>query len=57
MPTVRNVLHTAAPDNYRLKSLITAVVLSDNFRMNVASPSDPGAPTPTPATKVAAAGE
>jgi hypothetical protein len=35
MPAVRRVLHAAAADNYRLKSLITAVVLSDNFRMNV----------------------
>jgi hypothetical protein len=43
MPAVRSVLHSAAADNYRLKSLIKAVVLSDNFRMNVASDSDPGA--------------
>jgi hypothetical protein len=52
MPAVRNVLRTAVADNYRLKSLIAAVVLSDNFRMNVVSPGEPVGSTP--ATKVAA---
>jgi Protein of unknown function (DUF1592)/Protein of unknown function (DUF1588)/Protein of unknown function (DUF1585)/Protein of unknown function (DUF1587)/Protein of unknown function (DUF1595) len=51
MPAVRGVLRAAAADNYRLKSLVKAVVLSDNFRMNV-SDGDPGAVT---ATKTAAA--
>jgi hypothetical protein len=48
MPAVRSVLRTAADDGYRLKSLIEAVALSDNFRMNVA----PGN-TPQEATAVA----
>ena len=34
------MLHTAAHDNYRFKSLIEAVVMSDVFRMNVASGTD-----------------
>jgi hypothetical protein len=51
MPAVRGVLYAAAADNYRLKGLITAVVLSDNFQMNVATPSDSRAP----ATATAAA--
>jgi hypothetical protein len=34
MPAVRNILHTAANDRYRLKALIEAVVMSDVFRMN-----------------------
>ena len=42
MPAVRSVMHTAAADNYRLRSLITAVALSDNFRMNVVPASDAG---------------
>jgi hypothetical protein len=56
MPAVRGVLHAAAADNYRLKSLIKAVVLSENFRMNVVSDSAPAAPADTkPAnTKTAA---
>ncbi len=37
MPMVRSVLHTAAHDNYRFKGLIEAIVMSDVFRMNVAS--------------------
>ncbi|HEV7715269.1 MAG TPA: DUF1588 domain-containing protein, partial [Steroidobacteraceae bacterium] len=48
MPTVRRVLHTAQADDYRLKSLIEAVVMSDIFRMNVAPAADkdgPGDPT------------
>jgi hypothetical protein len=40
MPAVRSVMRTAATDNYRLRSLITAVALSDNFRMNVVPASD-----------------
>jgi hypothetical protein len=55
MPAVRSVLHAAAADNYRLKSLITAVVLSDNFRMNVASPRDSQAPVTTTVTAAASA--
>jgi hypothetical protein len=42
MPTVRSVLHTAASDNYRLKSLIEAVATSEIFGMNV---------VPAPATQ------
>ncbi len=53
MPAVRGILHAAAADNYRLKSLIMAVVLSDNFRMNVVSAGDHEPPAPT---KTAAAG-
>jgi hypothetical protein len=34
MPAVRRVLHTAADDEYRLKALIEAIVMSDVFRMN-----------------------
>jgi hypothetical protein len=34
MPTVRKVLHTAKSDDYRLKSLIEGIVMSDIFRMN-----------------------
>jgi hypothetical protein len=41
MPEVRKVMQSAAPDGYRLKSLVTAVVLSDNFSMNVVPDSDP----------------
>jgi len=37
MPEMRQILHTAAKDNYKLKGLIEAVALSDIFRMNVAS--------------------
>ena len=36
MPTVRSILHTAAGDGYKLKSLIEAVAMSDVFEMNVA---------------------
>jgi mono/diheme cytochrome c family protein len=35
MPTVRTVLRTAAHDDYRMKSLIEAIVMNDVFRMNV----------------------
>jgi uncharacterized protein DUF1592/uncharacterized protein DUF1588/uncharacterized protein DUF1587/uncharacterized protein DUF1585/uncharacterized protein DUF1595 len=41
MPEVRKVMQSAAPDGYRLKSLVTAVVLSDNFGMNVVPEADP----------------
>jgi hypothetical protein len=37
MPTVRNIVHTSARDNYRLKSIIEAIATSDIFQMNVAS--------------------
>ena len=36
MPEMRRILHTAANDGYRLRSLIEAVAMSDLFRMNVA---------------------
>ena len=35
MPMVRTVLHTAAHDDYRFRSLIEAIAMSDQFRMNV----------------------
>lgn len=35
MPMVRSVLHTAAHDDYRFRSLIEAIVMSDVFRMNL----------------------
>ena len=35
MPTVRSVLRTAANDDYRFRSLIEAIVMSELFRMNV----------------------
>jgi hypothetical protein len=41
MPQVRKVMQSAAPDGYRLESLVTAVVLSDNFSMNVVPNADP----------------
>ena len=39
MPTVRAVLHSTEGEGYRLKSLVEAVAMSDNFRMNVAAPT------------------
>ena len=36
MPTVRSILHTAAGDGYKLKTLVEAVAMSDVFDMNVA---------------------
>jgi hypothetical protein len=56
MPAVRSVLHAAAADNYRLKSLIYAVVLSENFRMNVASDSETGAAVNTKTAAVVPSG-
>jgi hypothetical protein len=35
MPTLRGVLHTAAHDEYRFRSLIEAIVMNDLFRMNM----------------------
>jgi hypothetical protein len=35
MPTVRSVLRMAAPDDYRFRSLIEALVMNGVFRMNV----------------------
>jgi Protein of unknown function (DUF1592)/Protein of unknown function (DUF1588)/Protein of unknown function (DUF1587)/Protein of unknown function (DUF1585)/Protein of unknown function (DUF1595) len=35
MPMVRSVLRTAAHDDYRFRSLIEAIAMSDVFRMNV----------------------
>jgi hypothetical protein len=40
MPTVRTVLRTAAHDDYRMKSLIEAIVMNDVFRMNVVPNAD-----------------
>ena len=47
----------AAPEGYKLKALVTAVALSDNFSMNVVPDADPvpaktgtaAAPAPPPA--------
>ena len=51
MPTVRAILHATSSSDYRLKSLIEAIALSDIFRMNVApSAKDDGAPTQSTAT-------
>jgi hypothetical protein len=36
MPTVRNIVHTAARDNYKLKTIIEAIATSDIFQANVA---------------------
>jgi hypothetical protein len=41
MPEVRKVMQSAAPQGFRLESLVTAVVLSDNFSMNVVPDADP----------------
>jgi hypothetical protein len=41
MPEVRKVMQSAAPEGYKLKSLVMAVVLSDNFSMNVVPDADP----------------
>ncbi len=40
MPAVRAVVHASETDDYRLGSMIEAVVLSDLFRMNVAGTDD-----------------
>ncbi|HTY50696.1 MAG TPA: DUF1592 domain-containing protein, partial [Steroidobacteraceae bacterium] len=42
MPVVRSVLRTAGRNDYRIRSLVEAIVMSDLFRMNVAagSPSE-----------------
>jgi hypothetical protein len=40
MPTVRAILGATAADDYRLKSLVEAVAMSDVFRMNVAASAD-----------------
>jgi hypothetical protein len=57
MPAVRSVMHAAAADNYRLGSLIIAVVCSDNFRMNVVPASAPATASQKVAQAAAAAGE
>jgi hypothetical protein len=57
MPEVRKVMQSAAPDGYKLKALVIAVALSDNFSMNVVPDADPvpaktgtaAAPPPPPA--------
>ncbi len=41
MPEVRKVMQSAARDGYRLKALVIAVALSDNFSMNVVPDADP----------------
>jgi hypothetical protein len=41
MPEVRKVMQSAAPDGYKLKALVMAVALSDNFSMNVVPDADP----------------
>ena len=41
MPEVRKVMQSAAPEGYKLKALVTAVALSDNFSMNVVPDADP----------------
>ncbi|HEY0342021.1 MAG TPA: DUF1592 domain-containing protein [Steroidobacteraceae bacterium] len=41
MPEVRKVMQSAARDGYKLKALVTAVALSDNFGMNVVPDADP----------------
>ncbi len=46
MPAVRGVMRTAAGEGYKLRSLITAVALSDNFLMNVV-PAASDVETPT----------
>jgi hypothetical protein len=51
---------SAAPDGYKLKALVTAVALSDNFSMNVVPDADPvpaktgtaAAPAPPPVDHV-----
>ena len=40
MPTVRNIVHTSARDNYKLKTMIEAITASDVFQMNVAPGGD-----------------
>ena len=55
MPMVRSVLHSAAHDDYRLRSLIEAIVMSDLFRMNVTS-GDNGAKGPILSTQARASG-
>jgi hypothetical protein len=48
MPMVRSVLRTASHDDYRFKSLIEAIVMSDLFRMNEAQGGGPAtSPTST----------
>ena len=51
MPAVRSIVHSAASDDYRMKSLIEAIAMSDLFRMNTApagdAPAAPAAPTGT----------
>lgn len=41
MPTVRRVLHETSGDDYRLRSLIEAIAMSDVFRMNVTTGAAP----------------
>jgi hypothetical protein len=48
MPTVRRIVHRAAADNYRFKSILLGVVSSDAFRKREVPPSLE--PTPARAT-------
>jgi Protein of unknown function (DUF1592)/Protein of unknown function (DUF1588)/Protein of unknown function (DUF1587)/Protein of unknown function (DUF1585)/Protein of unknown function (DUF1595) len=50
MPMVRSVLRTAAHDDYRFRSLIEAIAMSDLFRMNVVPAPAPASTTPTSTT-------
>jgi hypothetical protein len=55
MPMVRSVLRTAAHDDYRFRSLIEAIAMSDLFRMNlVPAPAPTSTPTSTTATTIPA---
>jgi uncharacterized protein DUF1588/uncharacterized protein DUF1585 len=68
MPTVRNIVHTASRDNYKLKTIIEAITASDVFQMNVApggdgdkdkgtgTPAQTGTASTTPATHQPAGG-
>ncbi len=57
MPMVRSVLRTASHDDYRFRSLIEAIAMSDLFRMNVvAAAASAGTPTSTTDTTIPATG-
>jgi hypothetical protein len=54
MPLVRHVLHETAGDDYRLRGLIEAVAMSDQFRMNATLGPDVGQKTAATASPAAA---
>ena len=57
MPMVRSVLRTASHDDYRFRSLIEAIAMSDLFRMNVvAAAASTSTPTGTTDTTIPATG-